>query len=904
MSRIICVMFFAGACTRCLALPVPMVGPSTHFTQARELRAMVLLTGYDAIAFRQMEMALCDPFNPAWRPLTDHIRPVGAFNQIPDPLALAQRLALEGNSKAAREIYRELIKLTPENMDVRHALIQLCLDDPLEFHNGVRELVSALTASFDYWRGWMGAAQVTLKLLLEISSQEESQQVIPLNLLQFFIVTLQERPALLADRQRDQIRKLNDLLLSSPNSIEVRPALVILLTSFMHKAIEIAPANAEVYKAVATINQMLWANLGHPAVYAQAAIDASLRAMELAPYDSHALVLAGHGHAMRARSIEAAEDQPELQKEKKELFLSSISFFRRALTLDPVRLDATDQMARCYVEAGMIDEGVKFMDELAARLTRAREIGHALTRKALILTLAKQHDKAEEVLLDVTKQFPTHLEPYYMLLEIYAHQENSEKRMSLLMQVVQNMPTFLNARISLAAAYEEAGDLQKAEEHYLAAVRLYRDDNFMLLREGDSREQSVMIVMHSALSRLASLYERRGEFLKASDLLSHHRSLYYQTDDQGKTLLDRRNNPIPRTPVDIPAEAAVRAAMTYYAGKQTQKAIDSLIEAMRIKGGKYYSAQRMLLDIYHLRIQRKAIDADPNQHNEKLQYLAKALALCRLLEAERPADAEIKYQTARLQLIIVERSIEQMQDIQNKRAEHTFAAEAIAVLDSLITREPRNIVALMLRAKAYELIGDADKARRDAQAVMELDASAAVAPQPAEEEKNIHQPLSPEEISFCRSIVMSLMVRLHLAEKQPDFDKAEELARQSFRAAVEATRAAIKGGVSVHYRQLYDDAMSQSSESLAWVLYKKALLESDQARRNALLMEADSIASSNLREATARLLYRVAMIRAAREMDADQRKVVRKYLKDMLADNPALPEAPHAFEVLQSFRTD
>jgi len=902
MVRFSCIVLFIGICARCYAVPIPVVAPGSHYTEVRQHRTLLLFTGYDVFALWQMERSLADPFCKDWRPPTPYLRRVSSFDQIPDAMAAARRFEQEGDASAARDAYRELIKVSPQNMEARHALVVSCLDTDKEFAVGIRELVSSLVTDPQYWQGWLVTGQVTSRMLMEITNAEEVQLARPLSMLQFVVGVLQERPSLFTERQREYLARLKDLILSSPNSPDLRSTLVTLTFSLFDKAAQTAPDDPEVFKTVAATDQLLWGNLNQAQTLAEACCTAALRAAELLPNDGPALTLAGYGYSLRARSIEVVADRPETQTARAELYTSAIGYFRRALLLDPSRIRCAQEMAKAFAESGKVDEGLQFMQTLAESMTSRDDQAYLLTRKAVILTDSGQKEKAEEVLTGINRDYPDFLEPYYVLLEIYAARNDTQKQLDLLTGIVRSIPEFLNARVSLGYLYEQTGDIPKAEEQYIAAVRLCRDKNYRLLEQGESVEQSLMRAMHSGLLRLAGIYENRGEFLKAADLIAGQKTLYYKTDRQGNLLVDAKGNFIPHTPVELPAQAAVQTAIAYSSGRLTQKAIDSLSEALRIKSGRYYVAQRMLLDLYLSRINRKATDATIGQQTEKVATLPKALAIAKQIENDRPGDPEAKYQIARLCLLIMQRSVEEQREITNKHFENTSIAEALSILDTLVTGETRNIAALLLRARVFELIGDGEKACKDARAALELEAP--VVMQPAEEEKDYIRPATAEEQKLYQAIAHAELARALPLDKTQDSAAAEDHARQAFRMASEALRTAPKGGISMGYKVLSDDATTQAADTLGWLLYHKAAAQSDAGARSALLAEADPVASSLLLDVNSQILYHVAAIRAAREMTPDQRRQIRKFLKDALTDNPAFPEAPQALELLRSLGSD
>ena len=131
----------------------------------------------------------------------------------PDPLTIGLRFEQNRETAKARDVFREIIKSNPENLDARRLLIYSYLrsSDPKEVAKGIDELVTALASRPDHSEFWRIAAEITAAQIFNRKTYGVGYENAT-KLLLYIAVQFSGRPRLLDSSQAETIRKLRDLL--------------------------------------------------------------------------------------------------------------------------------------------------------------------------------------------------------------------------------------------------------------------------------------------------------------------------------------------------------------------------------------------------------------------------------------------------------------------------------------------------------------------------------------------------------------------------------------------------------------------------------------------------------------------------------------------------------------------
>jgi len=736
------------------------------------------------------------------------------------PVDRGRELEAQGKIQEARQAYREAIESEPDN-----AAARLCLaksyaanGDSQDMFKAITELGLTLSLRPDSAEARFLVAKTAAVILIDRHVPEgrirsPAEDAANTKLLKHFVATLEEACAPDAQQVSAPVKKLGELLASEPDALEVRAQLFELAKILYARALEKAPGDVTILTSIANLFWGLGAVSDTGEDYAGAALAAALKAEEAAPYDHNAIALVGKAYSYRAVAVKVDGDTKDGTEEKASFMAAAEESYRRAIMLGGASQNVMKGLADIYAAEAKTDQGVEYFTKLAQTLGNDAMVRAAMEIVASLHAKGGRPEEAEEQWMKVLQAYPAHLQAYLDLAKLYVEEKQPDKAISLLDDLLKEHPAFLNAHEMLGRIHLDAERMKEAEKHYLAAVRLRDDGPFEWVgsQRPQDREKTVMSLFHSPLSELSKIYSRRNDHRKAGDIILQYKSVYFRTNPRGNTVRDADGHLIPREPRNLPIEAMLMAGAAYLQprrdGKPTDraKALESLTEAVRISYGRNYRAREMLARA-HLALLR--LNADPA---EKLEAARNAQEIWNHILERFPKDPNARYQAALLMFDITRRSLEQARAVKSGRAEHTDAAKALVSLSPMLQEHPNDVRSLLLRASICEFLGDAEKALKDANAVLAVKPDDAVAPARGE-----MKPVSNDNLRIARNSALALMAWIH-TEAIPDLDKAEQLARESLEAG---------------------PAPPGAFDTLAWIYYRRAMTQKNPQVKKALLTKA------------------------------------------------------------------
>ena len=837
-----------------------------------------------------------------------------------DPLTVGWRLQQNQQTEQARDVFREIIKLNPENMDARGLLIYSYLNssDPNDVAKGIRELIAALASRPDHAEFWRIAAEITGGQVFDrktYSARYENASRLLLDI----AVEFSTRPALLDRAQADAVRKLRELLVSLLTSlvdmakkdlpyeerekgiadpdVPIRRLAADLTRSFYLKAAELAPEEASFHKRIVSFMWRLTEEFGNDVTWAGHAREAASRAYEMAPYDPEAVMLLGRARLISALAIKVDPDDQKAADERRSLLLSSQEAYRQALVLRPHHPTAIEELAFAYGETKETEPGAAFLQaEVADAPDDAAKL-HAMRCVVQLYTSAGKADQAEQALRNLLAQFPDYIEGYVKLVGLYAGMENgNEKAVAVLEDVARNQPEFINAHVWLGSFYQNSSEPEKAEKAYLAALRLLRSDaQHVKFARPDLKTSDVsarMLVVHQALMGLSTIYGNREEYIKAGEIITNYEYVYglRQRSEGVWTSYD---------PPSIPAEAYLQAGTSYFLGRSRLKGIKLLENAIALKKGHFYDAQRQLANLHltMLVLNKLPDDTLSDYMTQCREHVKAALTLWEQISRDRPGDPGAQYLVAYMGLALTERSADEVGKLESGRANECVLTQSMAIVNLLLKDQPANMSALVLRAYIHDLLGDTTKAMEDATAASQLQQNEAftAAPPPPRPRTQSDEPLvesaeagplrrcSEDEFKSLRAQALNTIAWINVTTRS-DLPKAEELVQQALSLA---------------------PSLPAAHDTLAWILYLKAAAEQNAEARKALLEKA--LAHANEAVGTIRITPRQYYHLAEITLACDQTDAGRTQAKERAAVaieiNPLLPEAIKAAELIKKLES-
>jgi len=845
----------------------------------------------------------------------------------PDPLTIGLRFEQNRETGKARDVFREIIKSNPENLDARRQLVYSYFNssDPADVAKGIDELVAALASRPDYAEFWRIAAEITAAQIFNRKTYGVGYENAT-RLLLYIAVEFSKRPELVDRSQAEAIRKLRELLVDLMTSLQdmeradrpydereakiaesdasLRPLAAELARSFYAKGGKLAPIDPTFPKRTAAFIWRLTEEFGIDATWAAQAREAAAQAREVAPYDADSLVLLGRANLISAKAVKAAPGDQNAADEKRALLESSQQAYRQAMVLRPYHPTALEELALAYGEAQDTEAGAAFFQ---AEIDDAPDDHARLLAMRCMVQLymtADRKDQAGQALRSVLERFPDYTEGYIKLMDLYTGMENgTEKAVAVLEEVTRTQPDFINAHVWLGSFYQQTNQPEKAEQAYTAALRLLRPDvlHFRIALPDPNMAwvSARMVVVHRAVMGLSAIYGSRREFTKAGDTIANYLWVYGETGQS-------RDAPIYYEPREIPAEALLQAGMACFSAGQRGTGIKRLEDAIKVKNGHYYEAQRRLAALHMGMLGFNVPDSDPRSSpvreaikwDELRDHLGKALTLWEQISRDRPGDPAAQYQVAQLGLVFTERSPDEFEKLQSGRASESELTQSMAIANSLLKDQPNNMSALLLRASIYELLGDSTKALADATAargIKQDEAFTTAPPIASQTQVQSDQPVvdaaeagplrrcAGAEFNLLQAQALGMIAWLQLGP-QPDLQKAEELAQQAYTAA---------------------PALTPVIDTLAWVLYLKAQSEQDTDARKALLAQAFTYARQAVRtiRITPRLYYHLAEIILASDQTREGREQAKACAEAAIAINERYPEAREAAALLEKLKS-
>ena len=858
-----------------------------------------------------------------------------------DPLVAGQALTEKGDHAGAREVFRDIIKSNPGNVEARRLLVLSYLqnDDIKEALHGLDELLQALNARPDNPTLWQLSGDITATQIL--SRRVFNRTYERASRLLFGIATaFSARPELTDKHQQDTLRKLNEMLVSlittheelrkgnaTPDvrsertreiDVAIKGLAIDLAGTFYAKAAAVAPKDPAVPVRAASFYLRLCNEAGNQE-YAQDALAAAKKARELAPCDTNAIMLTARSSHLVARAVKTSAEDP-LPQEKVSLLQASLDAYREALQIRPFLSDALDDLASVYAELNKLTEGEQFFRAAAEAAGDPATRSHAAFCVPRMYDAAKLSDQAEAHWRRLADDFPDSIEPYVNLIRLCQITDKSnDKAVKLLEETVSKHPDLLNVHVWLGDLHRKiaqdikgkapktgakddgpwAQENQKAEEAYQAALKFLNSDasTCIVLREdtAESGETTRRRLFHRAVMGLSSMYIENGEPTKAGDFIDHYRGLYWKRDvtaDAERAVF----NTTAYEPREIAAEAAMQEGYAYLLGGERGKAETLLTEAINLKAGRYYPAQRQLANVYLV------IQSLPNvRFNERVQAIEKATAVWRQIAKDRPNDVAAQFQLATLLSILGQRMPAEPPPAdpnapkpdENKAEQpsgptrEALLAECLSMLNGMLAASPANANARLLRASLRSSANDWAGSLEDAGMMVALKVGEALTSDPVTESGDTEtggtvepeppdvsglRPCTDKEIAALHARAYALMAWAYLVGT-PDLAKAEELAGKA--AALEPR-------------------ITMLNDVLAWLNYQKALAAADKEAANQLLKDAASFAAKTTTDFTGemcRALYHRAEILLALNQGGNVREEVLRFARSAIGANPFAPEA-------------
>ena len=825
-----------------------------------------------------------------------------------DPLAHAHDLESQGKVPEAREVYRDIIESNPNNLAARRSLIESYIESYAasrkfaDVDSRADELADLLKEQPDYAAAWALSGDFVLDIV-KIKEGSAWQRGAANNILKRFVSSLAELPGggwpdlvgplpvklrsavtrkaltslLQALYQPSLLSMLADHLEKTPDAPGIQTVLLDLAKHFFAKAMDLAPADADLLMTIA--NSYWKLNAIEPSdEHERAAYEVAVKAAELVPRDHKALALAGRICLRRAEAFNAEEDGAE---QKQALLASAEEYYRQAIRFSSSFPQIINSLMLVYAEQEKTDDGVRYFRNLGDE--SEDEDVKILSMQAIAQLYAAdgQTDKTEAQWQAIMEAYPDNLSPYMPLAQFYVEAEQYDKAIALLGEALKEHPTFLDGCVNLGLLYVKTGRTREAEAHFLKVIRLLEprshnpDSYTFALDIQQDAEEAIMDLFGTALTSLSQIYSDRRHYLKAGDVIENYKLIYFQADSRGRLIRGPDNQLLPRRPERSAAAAMYRAGIAYHNARRHNQAVECLTKAIRITDGKFYLAQDALAQVYMATLGLPNAD-----YADRLEAVENARQVWENILSYRPEDQNAQLRLAKVLLDIAVRSPDQLQSIKNKKTHETGAGQALAILTALLDSQPNNSGGMLLRATIYEFVDENENALRDAQAVCAMKPGAAVKPTTSGLEF-----VSEAELKQHQIAALVLMARIH-SEPVLDLDKAEELARNALKNKPRSP-----------------DLRVMLLDIQGWINFQKAKAEPDPEARKKFLMLARAKAkrAASLYPLT-RFVYHFAEISLMLGSSPKERQDLIEQLADALQSDPFSLEAERAKALLERLK--
>jgi|GEM_PF-4517048 len=836
-----------------------------------------------------------------------------------------------GKIDEARDIYQEVIKVNSNHFEARRRLIESYERDKSAEGaiQAITTLAGLLSAHPDYAEGWLMGGRLIAGVLSRTRTKADKQYA--KEILRQFVFRVEAFSKFSSERQ-SLLTKLTDLLdgLTEEEGIEQSNVLQVVIDigrSFHARARALEPRNLKVHTQTAGFYWMLIDKFGRSMQAAEAALEACRAAVAEFPHDHVAQAWMAKACQRRAQAEKAdTEESKELTRQYYDL---AIEHYKKAMFLGPPSPEYISPCGLAYGLAGRAEEGIEYFRELASG-DNARPMQIALRQvTANLLFWAGRKDEGEAEYLSIINDYPDYLDACILLLMRYVNlakgaagdslartvadnllttadrpQREQDrwrgavgaivrytsgekpaadiifdtatcaliKAAALLTEAVRREPRFLDAHVHLGNLYKEAEVFHLAERHFIRALRLRGSSYKMVFfdQQPDLR-QSALRRFHMAVMGLSELFSRRGEFLRAGDVVSHHSKMYFELLPDGSIKLDDEGYPVTVGPNDLAAEALLAGANAYLRSSDRASAVQCLRQAIAVRKGDFYEAQALLART-HLDLVKP--DTRPD---ERIAAISAARSIweditraIKAIEEDNDPNKALKEDDAKISMAHVEflttrYNREQTRLINDGKGYETDAADAVKMLSEILSRQPDLVRVLLLRASIYEFLGDFDSALADADQVLSLTTAN------ARDLGSGH--ISRGMLEFHHDDARALKAWIY-AEHKPNLEEAEKLAEQ------------------VRRRRPY---WPNILDTLAWIYYRRAAEQTEPQASAELLGKAlGYITAATQKNPSATMLYHYAEIVAA----ADSRPMAidraLSRLDKALMEDPTFPEAGKA----------
>jgi len=824
-------------------------------------------------------------------------------------------------TEKAREVYEEVIKVNPNHFKARLQLLKL-YEKARDADGAILVLSGLLAAHPDFAEGWLMGGNL-ISIVLSNPDQPWAMAILRAFVSRYEAFTRFSRDD---EKLTTKLKKLKDIVERSGGGANLRqsgarPLVVDIGRIFYSKAMALEPGDFKVLRATAEFYWLLMNKVDYRLEYAEAALKACEAAVREYPnyYMAHALFGAASLHRARAEKADSRGTAPL----REHFFDLAIDHYKKALFLSPPKHcpSYVSSIGTIYGESGRADEGIEYLRQLAAGSDAPAVQLAARQATADLLFLAGRSGEGEAEYRRIIKDYPDYLDAYILLLlnymnaakdpgpRLYARsiiqhvfgtsaprspeeqarwremlrgidryscgEEASDtitfdhgvaariKAAALLTDAIRKHPDFLDAHVHLGSLYMDAGVFYLAERHFAEALRLpNRGYKTVTLDPNANTDQATLRYFHTAVMGLSSISSRRGEFLKAGDIIAHHSKMYFETEPDGSIRLDEDGYPVVREPKNLAAEALLAAGEAYMKSSDQDAAAVSLRKAIAVKKGDFPKAQKLLARL-HIAVVRS--DASVEQ---KREAISAARRILEELTTNHPEDLDAQLNLAHVMFLTTRHSREQTNRIHNGQSYNTDADLAVKVLSDVLKRQPDLAPALILRARIYEFLGNTERALKDANYVLSL------TPANARMLAGGRPVAAPGPwLEYYFDEARSLIAWIY-AEHEPALDEAERLANEVLEHRPNAP-------------ELLD--------TLAWVCYRRAAEETDPEKKAELLAAAAQYISAALRQRTdSTTLYHAAEIAAAADPRPKALDKAISRLDKALKQDPTFPEARRA----------
>jgi Tfp pilus assembly protein PilF len=158
----------------------------------------------------------------------------------------------------------------------------------------------------------------------------------------------------------------------------------------------------------------------------------------------------------------------------------AISYYKKAISIDPDYSEAMNNLGVTYAETGNWDEAVTYFDSaLANPMYETPESAYA--NKGYVLYMKGDYINAERAVkeaLIINRLFPM---ASYVLGLVYTKLDNDDAAIEEFKKAIGLAPDYVEAHMDLAKTYLRSGNKAKALKHFEAVLDL--DNNTLRLRE-------------------------------------------------------------------------------------------------------------------------------------------------------------------------------------------------------------------------------------------------------------------------------------------------------------------------------------------------------------------------------------------------------------------------------------